>query len=164
LDALSVSVQPRLTAYRGKLLSGRPDVGTAVHAARFIRQRRIVLEADLFADAQLLRLIFVHEHFHFVWPRLSNSIRREFASLLERERDSRARGELGESSAVRKLTFTKLGTRWQDYVCESFCDTAAWFYSELERHHTFTLGKRWRERRRRWFCDRFERYCRLRCS
>ena len=30
--------------------------------------------------------------------------------------------------------------RWREYCCESFCDTAAWMYSGVERHEEFTLG------------------------
>ena len=68
------------------------------------------------------------------------------------------RGELGWSAEWRK---DALGAddvagrtrRWREYCCESFCDTAAWLYSGVERHEEFTLGERWRRGRRAWFAD-----------
>lgn len=149
--AISISAQPSLTAHRGKLQS-RSHRGTPVHAASFIRKRRIVLETELLRDARSLRLIVVHEIFHFVWPRLGNGLRRKFAELLAEERRRHARGELGESSAAKK----KLGS-WRDYVCESFCDTAAWMYAGVESHPEFTLCDQWRNPRRAWFECTFER-------
>lgn len=159
--AISVSVSPRLTASRGKLLSGSPHVGTAVHAAAFIRRRRIILEDRLFRKYSTLRLILVHEIFHFVWARLSNAARREFEALLFRELRAHARGELGESAGAHKAKLpvqcglTSVSKPWRDYVCESFCDTAAWLYSRVEENCEFTLAKRWRAIRRRWFVSRF---------
>lgn len=159
-DPISVSVSARLTALRGKLLSGSPHLGTAVHAAAFIRRRRIVLENTLFRKSSSLRLILVHEIFHFVWARLSNAARREFAALLLRELKAAARGELGESAAAHKAKLaaqcglTSVSKPWRDYVCESFCDTGAWLYGRA-KNPEFTLAMRWREIRRRWFASTF---------
>jgi len=97
----------------------------------------------------MLRLIAVHEIFHFVWARLGNTARREFAALLEAERAGRARGELGESSCHAKSLLNEAS--WLDYVCEGFCDTAAWLYAGVKRHREFKLGRRWRDRRKQWF-------------
>jgi hypothetical protein len=148
---ISISAQQRLTAHRGKLLSCSQH-GTPVHAASFIRKRRIVLESELLRQPRKLRLILVHEIFHFVWARLGNATRQSFGSILERERQSGARGELGESAAAKKA----LGS-WKDYVCESFCDTAAWMYAGVNRHSDFTLAARWRNQRRAWFECSFEK-------
>jgi hypothetical protein len=159
--AISVSISPGLTASRGKLLSGFPHLGTAVHAAAFIRRRRIVLEAILLRKPSCLRLILVHEIFHFVWPRLSNAARREFEALLLQELEAHARGELGESAATQKaklpvqLGLPSIGKGWRDYVCESFCDTSAWLYGRAKENPEFTLAKRWRATRRRWFVETF---------
>ena len=50
----------------------------------------------------MLRLIIIHELFHFVWMRLDNRGRNQFSELLGDEYRHRARGELGESAAVKK--------------------------------------------------------------
>jgi hypothetical protein len=158
---LWITADPKLTAYRGKLLSGFPNLGTAIYAAAFIRQRRIVLETTLLRRPDMLRLILTHEVFHFVWVRLGNRPRREFAALLRRELKNGARGELGESSSVRKTALTDMdhlrcsSERWREYVCESFCDTAAWFYSAEPNRADFTLSGRWKKIRRRWFAAQF---------
>ena len=57
----------------------------------------------------MLRLILIHEVFHFVWVRLDNGSRREFARVLRKEIKAGARGELGESAAVRKATLRRKG-------------------------------------------------------
>ena len=44
---------------------------------------------------------------------------------------------------------------WRDYVCESFCDTSAWMYADIERHDEFTLAPRWTSKRRGWFEKQF---------
>ena len=158
---IAISVSPSLTVHRGKLVSGRPGCGTPVYAASYIRKRKIVLENDLLRRGKTLRLILVHELFHFVWPRLGNSQRKAFADLLRCELQGRARGELGESAGVQKgLLTTRDGDvgnirEWRDYVCEGFCDTAAWIYAGVRRHDSFTLAKRWRERRKVWFREVF---------
>jgi hypothetical protein len=117
-----------------------------VHAATFIRSRKIVLETQLTRNPGALRLITVHEIFHFVWTRLGNTSRRSYAALLKAELAARARGELGESSILKKSP-----ARTSDYICESFCDTAAWLYAGVRRSPHFTLAARWSERRRAWF-------------
>jgi hypothetical protein len=156
---ISISVQPKLTAWRGKLLSGSQKRGAPVHAASFVRARRVVLGQELFQHSAPLRLMVVHELFHFVWPRLNNRARRAFELLLQAELQSGARGELGESSAVKKRNVVGHQSRraWRDYVCESFCDTAAWLYSGLAEHSEFSLRTRWRNRRRLWFESYFDR-------
>lgn len=152
-----VLVGSQLTAHRGGLLSGALDRGTQIHAASFIRQRHIILDSYLLPRSQLLRLILIHEIFHFVWPRLGNQHRAAYAHLLLSEQDGSARGELGESAAIGKLSFLaasgsmRQALRWREYICESFCDTAAWLYAGVRVHREFTLATRWRERRREWF-------------
>jgi hypothetical protein len=132
-----------------------------VHAASFIRRRRIVLEARLLRYPRLFRLILVHEIFHFVWARLSNAKRTEFSRLLECEFAAGVEGELGESAQVKKAGSPIRETHaWRDYVCESFCDSAAFTYSGLNRNAAFTLASRWRNRRKRWFEATFAPGCR----
>lgn len=155
-NPIRVSTLPQLTASRGRLLSRSPDGGTAVQGASFIRERRIVIEAQLVRYPRQFRLILIHEIFHFVWARLSNTKRAAFASLLRDELGAGARGELGESSEVKKSARpVPDSTAWRDYACESFCDTAAYVYSGFKSHPAFTLEKRWAYRRRVWFEQRF---------
>ncbi len=105
----------------------------------------------------MLRLIVVHEIFHFAWPRLGNRARKEFADLLRSEIAAGARGELGESAGVKKTLlkaqseWSSNSRLWREYVCESFCDTAAWLYAGVNSHKSFTLANRWRRRREEWF-------------
>jgi hypothetical protein len=162
--SLSVSFQPELTVHNGKLLSGSPQKGSPVYAASFVRKRKIVLTTDLLTDPPMLRLILVHEVFHFIWPRLSNAIRKEFGELLRAELEGHARGALGESSGVKKQVWSRSAAAWKDYACESFCDTAAWLFAGVRRHQSFRLAKVWRTRRAFWFHNTFERYWRVRCS
>jgi hypothetical protein len=150
-----ISFRPNLTAFRGQLLSGDSRKGTAVYAAAFLRERRIVLEYALLRHPGKLRMIVVHELFHFVWLRLGNPMRHEFAALLTHELQHGARGELGESSSLKKERLGPGDRGWLEYVCESFCDTAAWCYSGIPRSSQFTLAERWRTRRRHWFRSAF---------
>ena len=130
--------------------------GQEVHAATFIRQRRIVLDRALLASRAELGRILVHELFHFVWVRLSNAQRHGYAAAIENELEARARGELGWSAEMRKRALaSRAGRAWREYVCESFCDTAAWLYSGVRRHQEFTLAPRFRERRAAWFAAAF---------
>lgn len=123
-----------------------------VHAATFIRQRRIVLDRALLARRTELSRILIHELFHFVWVRLSNAQRNGYGAALEDELAARARGELGWSSEMRKQALgARAGCAWREYICESFCDTAAWLYSGARRHEEFTLAQRFRKRRAAWF-------------
>ena len=67
-----------------------------------------------------------------------------------------ARGELGWSAEGRKSALDPADcaqrTRaWREYVCESFCDTAAWFFSVQTEHPEWTLARKHRQARRRWF-------------
>ena len=128
----------------------------AVHAGAFIRERRIAFDADLAADPQEFARIFVHEIFHFVWLRLGNQRRWSYEALLREEMRGRARGELGWSAEWRKRALAVHDTsrrtrRWREYVCESFCDTAAWLFSGVSAHPEYTLAGRFRARRRQWF-------------
>jgi hypothetical protein len=151
-----------------------------------LRKREIVLESQLLAKKSDLRLILVHEIFHFVWLRLGNTKRREFRALLEQEFKAGARGELGESAQVHKLALARIhssssqsspsgtlrarvryttGVRnaglsptdrpWRAYVCESFCDTAAWLYAGVKSNSNWTLAARWQRKRRHWFEELF---------
>lgn len=138
------------------MLSARFRRGTPVYAASFIRERRIVLDSQLFATPRMLRLIVLHEIFHFVWTRLGNGARDEFANLLLTELRRGVRGELGESAGVKKSSLvipspTRNTRQWRNYVCESFCDTAACLYSGIKRHKSFNLAHSWRQRREAWF-------------
>jgi len=128
----------------------------AVHAGAFLRERRIAFDADLASDPGEFARILVHELFHFVWLRLGNQRRWSYEALLLEELRGGARGELGWSAAWRKRALkphdAKQRTRrWREYVCESFCDTAAWLYSGPRSHAEFTLARRWCDPRRQWF-------------
>lgn len=153
---VQVAFLPELTAHRGKLLS-RADRGTPVYAATYIRRRRMVLETSLLADPAALRFIFVHELFHFVWVRLSNRTRDEYSELLTRELARNARGELGESSLVKKAEIRRQpeclpsSALWRDYICESFCDSAACILTGAPVHAGLKLATRWIDIRRDWF-------------
>jgi hypothetical protein len=146
---------PSLTAHRGQLFSGA-DIGTPVHAAAFIRKRIVVLETGLLAQTDRLRLILIHEVFHFVWVRLGNGQRQAFADLLADELRAKARGEVGESAGVKKRLFQEQSSfavplrLWRDYVCESFCDSAAAFFSGVVDKEHCTLAARWAKRRYEW--------------
>ena len=124
----------------------------AVHAGAFLRERRIAFNCT---RAEFPR-IFVHELFHFIWLRAGNPLRHSWEALLQAELTSRARGELGWSAEWRKTALHAADSagrtrRWREYACESFCDTAAWLYSGVQRHTEFTLAARFRARRREWF-------------
>ena len=76
--------------------------------------------------------------------------------MIQAEIGRRARGELGWSAEWRKHTLAvtggeAAGRRWREYLCESFCDTAAWEYAGVSGHEEFTLAKRWRDARHGWF-------------
>jgi hypothetical protein len=126
------------------------------HAGTLLRERRIVFDC---VKAEFPR-IFVHEVFHFVWLRAGNAIRIAFEQLLAAEIERGARGELGWSAELRKDKLTAADRRgrtrrWREYCCESFCDTAAWLYSGVERHEEFTLAKPCRKLRGQWFQGAF---------
>src|SRR5690242_9615817 len=105
-----------------------------IHAGALLRKRRILIETSLGRSRVEFSRIFVHELFHFAWLRLGNPRRRSFESLLAREIAARAPGELGWSAEWRKAKLTaahrrRRTRRWREYVCESFCDSAAWLFS-----------------------------------
>jgi hypothetical protein len=100
-----------------------------------------------------LKRILVHEVFHFAWLHMSNAERRSWEESLLAEFQGHARGELGWSAEWRKRELRESdrrarSRRWREYICESFCDTAAWLYSGTRRHPEFTLAERWRRARR----------------
>jgi len=142
---------------RRKLHSG-PGPGVEVHAASFIRERRIVLDAELLKQPAEHGRILAHELFHFVWVRLGNAWRRSWAALLRAELRSRVRGELGWSAELAKSRLrpgdAETGhVRFRRYASESFCDTAAWVYGRAGRHPEHTLVAGWRAKRRAWFAN-----------
>jgi hypothetical protein len=147
---------PALTADRRRLYSNRPH-GQPVYAGSFIRKREIVLDRELERQPKELARILVHELFHFAWVRLGNPGRRSYEALVLEEWKQRARGELGWSAESRKRMLSNSSIRtaasppWRDYLCESFCDTAAWLYSGVRRHPEYTLAARHRNRRAEWF-------------
>jgi hypothetical protein len=150
-----IRLRPALRAWRGKLLTGEGP-GTEVHAGAFIRKAEIVLDAALLAKPQEAGRILIHELYHFVWTRLSNAARHSYEALVAEEIRSGASGELGWSSEWRKNALTARDVRarsrrWREYVCESFCDTAAWLSAGGSRHQEFTLPSIPRESRRAWF-------------
>ena len=153
--AIKIDFLPNLTSWRGKLLSGDPR-GEAIHGTSFLRERRIVLDTELVNDWQELSRILVHELFHFVWVRLGNPRRHSYQQLLHQEITGNARGELGWSSQWRKDSLKRedpllRSRKWREYTAESFCDTAAYFYSNCGLHEEYTLSKRYRLKRSVWF-------------
>lgn len=154
---------PALTVGSGKLYSKR-SCGQPVYAGSHIRKREIILDSELRRRPNELARILTHELFHFAWVRLGNPARQSYARLLGREFRNHARGELGWSAESRKsaLSHSALpsGGRsesipWREYICESFCDTAAWLYSGVRRHNEFTLGARYKKERAGWFVETF---------
>lgn len=129
-------------------------------AATSIPGRVIRLDAAVLSLSGDFERILIHEIFHFVWIRCSNATRRSWEQVLESELRSRARGELGWSAEWRKSKLTardrtSRNPRWRRYVCESFCDSAAWLFAGLSRHAEFTLARSHRTRRRAWFARIF---------
>ena len=150
-EPIHISARQGLCCARGRIVDAP---GTAVHAATFIRQRRIVLDAGLLSSDDELRRILIHELFHFVWVRLANSVRRSFERLVAAQRA--ARGELGWSAEYRKRNLSTRDVRqrsrkWREYCCEAFCDTAAYVYANSRRHSEFTLRAKERQKRIDWF-------------
>jgi hypothetical protein len=158
LEGRSVTLRflPALTADRRRLYSNRKR-GEPVHAASYIRKRRIVLDRELARQPAELARILVHELFHFAWVRLGNPARDSYEALVREEWRRRARGELGWSAESRKRAIEKRSLQgpgapeWREYICESFCDTAAFLYSGVRRHPEYTLAARHRNRRAEWF-------------
>ena len=154
--SIRIRFMPALTAGGGKLYSQR-SYGQPVYAGSYIRKREIVLDRELERGSRELARILTHELFHFAWVRLGNPTRRSYERLVRDEFREHARGELGWSAESRKslLSGTAQNPRWREYLCESFCDTAAWLYSGIRRHGEFTLGARFKNRRARWFLETF---------
>ena len=149
---IRIELLPGLRVRSGKLA----PKGVAVHAATYLRERRIVLDRALLRRPRELRRIFLHELFHFVWWRLGNPRRLDWETLLAGELRAGARGELGWSAEIRKksLTTRDIAERtraWREYCCESFCDTGASILLSGGRHQEFTLAARFRRRREGWF-------------
>jgi len=133
----------------------RPSLGGNL-AASSIPRRLILLDAEVLLDRGDFERILIHEIFHFIWVRLSNQKRRAWEILLAEQLASRTPGELGWSAERRKRKLTRQDARgrtvkWRRYVCESFCDTAAWRYAGLRRHEEFTLPPAARRARGAWF-------------
>jgi hypothetical protein len=150
-EPIRISARRNLCCAHGRMVD---DAGTAVHAATFIRRRRIVLDAGLLSSDDELRRILIHELFHFVWARLANPVRRSWERLLAGQRT--APGELGWSAEYRKCKLSPSDVRrrsrkWREYCCEAFCDTAAYLYARSRRHGEFTLPGSERKRRTTWF-------------
>lgn len=158
--AIGIRFRPALSAGSRKLYSRR-NYGQPVYAGTFIRKRSIVVDLELAGKPKELARILTHELFHFAWVRMSNRGRRSYSNLLQREWKHRARGELGWSAESRKSALPSRPppvnhSKWRDYICESFCDTAAWLYSGVVRHPEFTLAERHRQRRAEWFHATFQ--------
>jgi hypothetical protein len=142
---------------KGRRLYSNHESGQPVHAATYIRRREIILDQALKEHPKELNRILTHELFHFVWARLGNKLRKSYEALILEEWKRRIRGELGWSAESRKRSFphhlppTSHHPSFRTYLCESFCDTAAWLYSGLKRHEEFTLAARHRKRRAEWF-------------
>lgn len=146
---MRISFRPSLRVSQGKLV---PRGGVEIHAAAFLKHRELIMDAALLDNAPELIRIFIHEVFHFVWRRLDNKTRKSWEIHLLGERQRRVRGELGWSSELQKSKLkANTGPRWKYYVCESFCDTAAWFFLESYHHDEITLGRTARMARHRWF-------------
>lgn len=133
--------------------------GRPAHAASSIRNRGIYLERALQDDPAELARVLIHELFHFVWVRLSNQARWSWEAVLQAEHRSRARGELGYSAEWRKQELNgrdvaSRNRRWREYACESFCDSAAWYYSATDSPE-HTLARQWTCRRADWLRNRF---------
>jgi hypothetical protein len=136
--------------------TGLRDRRHEIHAGSFLRERRVAVDRALAHDPREFGRILVHELFHFAWVKLGNPSRRSYEELVAGEVRSGIRGELGWSAEWRKAALPSSemesrGRRWREYVCESFCDTAAFLFSKLESHPEYTLSFRSRGARRRWF-------------
>jgi hypothetical protein len=153
-----VEWQSPLYVRRGKLA----PKGLAVHAAAFLRERRLVVDAELRRDPVELRRILAHELFHFTWVRLGNPKRLSWEDLLQEEWRAGTRGELGWSSESRKEKLRAKdcrarARRWREYLCESYCDTGAWMVNAAVPHEEYTLPGSARRRRAGWFRPLLER-------
>jgi len=145
---------PSPRAHRGRLRV-HAGAGREIHAASFIANRVIVLEESLLSKPAELDRVVLHELFHFAWPRWGNPKRRAWEALLAGEIGRHARGEIGWSAESRKRALSPAdregrSRKWREYVCESFCDTAAWLAGGAPDHPECTLAAQFRAQRRRW--------------
>lgn len=153
---IQVSFRPALSV-KGRRLYSNHESGQPVHAATYIRRREIILDQELKGQPKELARILTHELFHFVWAHLSNKLRKSYEALILEEWKQHTPGELGWSAESRKRSFpthpppTTHHPSFRTYLCESFCDTAAWLYSGVSRHEEFTLAAPHRKRRAEWF-------------
>ncbi len=151
---MNIRFRPSLRVAGGKIVRVG---GTEVHAAALLRRRQLIFDSSLLGHAPELIRIFAHEVFHFVWTRIDNATRKSWEQLIAAERRLLIEGELGWSAQIYKdRARIDSGRRWRDYLCESFCDTAAWYFSGLRRHEEFTLPAGARRRRKRWFQSMIE--------
>lgn len=114
-----------------------------------------MLNSELVGSPKELARIVTHELYHFAWIRLGNAERKSYEALLRGEILMGESGELGWSSErvkklLRRSDVRGQSRRWKFYVCESFCDTAAWIATG-GRSGEVTLGARARRNRRAWF-------------
>ena len=160
LEAKIRRIAERLPELEGEPIRIRfePDLKRygVIHAGALVRQRRILFERALARNANELARIFVHELFHFAWVRLGNPQRWSYEDLAAEEIRQHVEGELGWSAQWRKEALsaadrTGRSRRWREYVCESYCDSAAWMFSGVPQHPEFTLARGPREGRRCWF-------------
>jgi len=154
----SSGVLPRL-AGRPILVRIRASLGSHL-AATSIPRRVILLDRAVLVQTGDFERILVHEIFHFAWVRMSNATRRSWETVLVAEFEVGHAGELGWSAEWRKSRLTDAdrtarSAKWRRYVCESFCDSAAWMFSGVVAHEEFTAGMRARRARRRWFLRTF---------
>ena len=156
---IRIRFSPGLRASRHRLAAGTQRHASRwqeIHAGTYVRRRHTIVDQALLADRRELTRILLHELFHYAWARLGNSARQSFEELLLTERAERARGELGWSSELSRRNLGQArGRMWREYVCEAFCDTAAWHYSGIGAHGEFTLAPRFRRRRAIWFASCF---------
>lgn len=144
---------PRLA---GQPIRVRMCASLGPHLARTNIPRRIIrLDRDVLRRRGDFERILIHELFHFVWVRLSNQTRWSWERLLAAEFARGSRGELGWSAEWRKAKLRPVDIRgrtpaWRRYACESFCDSAAWFFARLARHDEYTLSGAERRRRKAW--------------
>jgi len=158
-EPILIDFRPRLRAYRGDLFCGGAR-GSEVHAASFLRERRIVLDSVLLRNRAEHDRILSHEIFHFAWYRAPR-LRASYEGLVAGELERAVCGEAGWSAEWRKGTLcpqdrAARSRRWKDYVCESFCDTGALFVCGLPSHEELTLPRRALARRRKWFEEHVE--------
>ena len=136
---------------------GLRDRRGPVHAGSFLRERRIALDCT---RAEFPR-IFVHEVAHFIWLRLGNPLRLRYEEIVRAEIAAGARGELGWSAEWRKDDAGRDDDAAADppvarILLREFLRYRRVAVLRLKRHEEFTLGERWRQKRRAWFTASLE--------